>query len=159
MWPAASKGIGKGGKGALYDFARARCLRCRRECAYGKITHPPRSKPVMEITRSLPHRRIERVLDNMGIGYISEHPDFHPYSLDLYIGEWHLCIEVDGPGHSPKIDARRDAVLLERYHIPTLRLISTVQRLDAIKAIEDFIIEHATTADERKQAWRQQAQN
>lgn len=105
-----------------------------------------------EAFRTAPHRRVERILARMQIGFDSE-VGFSPYSVDIYISEWHLGVEVDGPGHSPKKDAERDAVLLEKYFLPVLRLKSDLPGTTVITKIEDFIILHAATGSERKQRY------
>jgi very-short-patch-repair endonuclease len=89
----------------------------------------------------------------MQIGYVSEEP-FSPYAIDIYLPEWHLGIEVDGPGHSPKKDAYRDGFLCKEYFLPVLRLKADILLPDAIKKIEDFIVQWATTSEERKHQYR-----
>ena len=79
-----------------------------------------------ETTRSMDHRWMERRLSEVGISFVSESTDFPPFELDLYLPEWHLCIEIDGPYHGPKRDGRRDRFLMERYALPTLRIKTTV---------------------------------
>ena len=105
-----------------------------------------------ETNRTAPHRRVERILGKMQLGFQSE-VGFKPYWVDIYISEWHLAIEVDGPGHSPKKDAARDSVLSEKYFLPVLRLKSdeTVERI--MTAIEDFIALWASTGDTRKRQY------
>lgn len=105
-----------------------------------------------ETSHTAPHRRAERILARMQIGFDSE-VGFKPYSVDVYISEWHLGIEVDGPGHSPKKDAERDAVLLEKYYLPVLRLKSDLPGAEVIEKIEDFIVQHAATGAERKRQY------
>lgn len=91
----------------------------------------------------------------MGISYVSEMEEFQPYCLDIYLTEWHLCVEVDGPGHSPKHDAKRDGALLT-LGCPTLRLKTQERGWQgkAMARIEDFIVEHATSAPERIRLWQ-----
>mgnify|MGYP001572447040 CR=1 FL=1 len=105
-----------------------------------------------ETSRTAQHRRVERILARMQIGFDSE-VGFSPYSVDIYIPEWHLAVEVDGPGHSPKKDAERDAVLLGKYFLPVLRLKSDLPGATVITKIEDFIILHAGTGSERKRQY------
>ena len=109
-----------------------------------------------ETARSQPHRRIERILNRMSIMYESEYP-FPPYSVDIYLGEWHLGVEVDGPAHSPAKDARRDDVLREKYFLPVMHL-KTSEALtvaEIMEQIEEFIKQYAETAEQRKFQWRQ----
>lgn len=102
-----------------------------------------------ETSRSGPHRRVESILDKMRIGYESEY-HLPPYWVDIYINEWHIGIEVDGPNHSPKKDAIRDEILKERYFLPILRLKSMLSQEEIMTKIEDFIILHAHSGSERK---------
>ena len=47
---------------------------------------------------------------------------FQPYTVDCYIEEAHLALEVDGkPWHDARIDAIRDAYLLETYNLHVIR--------------------------------------
>lgn len=110
----------------------------------------------METTRSADHRWMERVLSENGISFISESTEFPPYELDLYLPEWHLCVEVDGPFHGPKRDRKRDEYLSERYALPTLRIKTTVWRWkdEALSSVIKFIEEHAESTYERKTKWR-----
>lgn len=109
----------------------------------------------METTRTGWHRWLEKKLHHMGLSYVSEYTEFWPYSLDLYLPEWHLCIEVDGPYHRRKADALRDDQLMRRYQIPTLRLSSkTGLHREHLETIIHFIEEHADSVEERMEAWR-----
>ena len=106
-----------------------------------------------ETTRSKPHRRVERILDGMKVSYLSEHTEFAPYSLDLYLGEYHAAVEVDGPTHSRAKNAKRDGHLLAEYGVPVLHL-GTNETVEVVQdEVRKFIAEHAPTAKERKHAW------
>lgn len=109
----------------------------------------------METTRSRPHRCVEALLDGLGISYVSECEDFQPYSIDIFLPEWHLAIEVDGPYHTPKGDKQRDAVL-KAIGVETLRLKGTMTaatRTATQTKMVDFIQEHALTTKMRKAMW------
>lgn len=101
--------------------------------------------------RSGPHRRVEKLLDKIGISYMSEHP-FLPYTVDIYLPEFYAAVEIDGPLHSKTKDHVRDQFLDAYYHLPVLRLEANIW--DSSKAIQDkiiaFIEEHAYTAADRK---------
>lgn len=104
--------------------------------------------------RSNPHRRLEKTLTKMGISFLSEHAEFPPYTLDLYLPDFHLCIEVDGPKHSSKKDAARDDWMLERFGIPTLRIKPKGPWLGNNKLEEkilEFLNQHVETYKERRQ--------
>lgn len=112
-----------------------------------------------ETTLSGPHRRMSAALELRGIEHRNEVPDFRPYLLDIYLPEWHLCVEVDGRWHKPKRDAARDTALSQLYGIETFRVSaervrSVASALLLIPAITEFIEQHAHTAKERKLKWR-----
>lgn len=92
----------------------------------------------MTTERTNLHRSAEAVLDNMGIAYQSE-VACGPYQLDIYLPEWNLAIEVDGMGHYPKKDDRRDEYLRKEFGIKTLR----IGKPDA-DVIVAFIEKHAS---------------
>lgn len=114
----------------------------------------------IETSRSAAHRWLERQLDAAHISYHSEHP-FPPYAVDVYLPEWHVAVEVDGPQHSAPRDAARDAKLLERYGLPVYRLDTTKSgwRLDILAKLSVFIALHAGTTEERMAQWRTSSQH
>lgn len=105
----------------------------------------------VDTERSKPHQRIEKILDEMGLSYMSEQP-FPPYTADIYLPEWHLVIEVDGPYHSKTKDQIRDKWLKARYGLEILHLDvkNWLTRKKAETKITAFIDEHADTATKRK---------
>jgi very-short-patch-repair endonuclease len=104
--------------------------------------------------RSKPHRRIENILDQMGLNYLSEFK-FPPYIVDIYLPEWHLAIEVDGPFHSKGKDYVRDRYILEFDGVPILRINATIwNSTTKLKAmILKFIEDNAVEVEERKDKW------
>lgn len=111
----------------------------------------------MDSERSRGHKRIERILDDMGVSYLSEEP-FKPYKVDILLPEFWAVIEIDGPYHSRRHDIDRDKLLLEEYGLPTLRIKTnrgwlTTPKLKA--AILQFIEEVADSAEVRKAKWLQ----
>ena len=105
--------------------------------------------------RSKPHRRVESYLDESGISYLSEQ-EFSPYTVDIYLPEWHLGIEVDGPFHTKTKDKIRDQWLEERYGLLLIRLDMKFWR--SKQYINDnilaFIEKYADTCIDRKSQWR-----
>ena len=101
--------------------------------------------------RSGPHRRVEKILDEMGVSYLSEYP-FPPYIVDIYLPEWRLGVEIDGPLHNKAKDKVRDNYLDAWYQVPILRISAKVWQKS--KSIEEqitaFIELHAESADDRK---------
>jgi len=107
-----------------------------------------------ETTRSAPHRRVERILDQMQISYESE-VAFHPFSIDIYLGEFHAGLEIDGPSHSPKKDAARDARLLNEYFLPIMHIPAELVRSDIEAPVISFLEAVAGSAAERRKAFNE----
>ena len=77
--------------------------------------------PVKQLTDI--HRKVSKRIERLGISVGDEVP-FPPYTVDIYLDEYHVAVEVDGPHHREKKDRARDASLWDRYrlyvlHIPT----------------------------------------
>lgn len=104
--------------------------------------------------RSGPHRRVEKILDEMKIPYLSEE-QFSPYKVDIYLPSWHLVIEVDGPYHSKSKDEVRDAWLKARYGLLVLRIDARIwhSKTEIQKKVLEFLEEHADTFEDRKMVW------
>lgn len=107
---------------------------------------------------------MRRHLQFMGLYFLEQCRDFRPWVLDFYLSEWHLCIEVDGPymHHAPATNAKRDADLLERFGIPTLRFdVSRRQptRKQVMLSVIAFVELHEPTTRERMEQWRHHRQN
>jgi very-short-patch-repair endonuclease len=86
-----------------------------------------------------------------GFSIMEEFP-IPPYAIDIWLPEWHLAVEVDGPGHSYHAarDRRRDERLLARG-VPTLRLpVQQCTRQEVISRVANFVERHAETAAERR---------
>lgn len=108
--------------------------------------------------RSRPHRRVENILNDMGVSFMSEVAYFPPYKLDIFLPKYHLCIEVDGPYHLRKHDKTRDEWMRQRYGIETMRIKAKGKWLSQGKLekdIKDFIVEWQNDIEERKAIWRQ----
>lgn len=71
--------------------------------------------------RSKPHQRVESILDEMMVNYLSEYP-MPPYCLDIFLPEWRIGLEIDGPMHSKHKDKLRDEVIMNKYGVPILRI-------------------------------------
>lgn len=102
-------------------------------------------------SRSKPHRKVERILDSMGLVYESEY-EFPPYTIDIYMSEFLLGVEVDGPMHSKQHDEKRDQNLLDRYGLILLRLKvkDGLQQEKVENLILEFIDQHVDTVDTRR---------
>lgn len=75
------------------------------------------------IAPNIYHRELVRFLQSKGV-LVSEEHQFGPYSVDIYLPEFGLALEVDGPTHSlsRKKDALRDAYLKRQYGLNVLRV-------------------------------------
>ena len=60
-------------------------------------------------------------LQDMGMGFSLESEDFYPYTADVYLADLNLVIELDGPSHLKKKDAKRDAHIKEHHQVDTWR--------------------------------------
>jgi very-short-patch-repair endonuclease len=90
----------------------------------------------------------------MGLSYQSEH-EFPPYAVDVYLGEFHAALEIDGPGHSRTKDAKRDSRLWEAYRLAVLHLPTDLAP-DRVKAmVLSFVEDMGPSARERKSYWRE----
>lgn len=104
--------------------------------------------------RSGMHRKVERYLKQMQLAFDSEKL-FHPYRVDIYLPEWHLVVEVDGPAHMQKADAKRDAVLREEHGLNVLHISHKhLGRERVQKAVRTFIEQNAHDVEERSAKWR-----
>lgn len=104
--------------------------------------------------RSGYHRRVERILDEMKLNYMSEEP-FPPYKVDILLTAAWAAIEVDGPFHKAKHDKVRDQYLLEHYKLPILRLKQKVLTRKSYieEEVMKFFETHLDSAPERKALW------
>lgn len=113
------------------------------------------TKALDNFERSRYHRRIEKLLDDLSISYLSEE-GFPPYRVDILVPSVWAAIEIDGPFHMAKHDRVRDQYLFEHYKLPVLRL-KTTKSLWRRKYLEDsinqFIEKHREDAPERKASW------
>lgn len=96
------------------------------------------------------HMKVIKILEKINLGVLEEVP-FPPFCADLYLQDYHVIIEVDGPQHSKKQDKKRDDYLLQEYNLPTLRIkIKDLEdRTRLIHKIYEFLYEWADDADER----------
>ena len=67
------------------------------------------------------HNAVCRWLGELGISYMEEYL-VEPYSLDIFLPELFLGVEVDGPSHNRKHDAIRDEKIMQQYEIPIIRI-------------------------------------
>lgn len=56
------------------------------------------------------HRIVTKWLDEFGVGYIEEY-SVGQYSVDIYLPDTKVGVEVDGPQHNKRKDVIRDAAI------------------------------------------------
>lgn len=104
--------------------------------------------------RSTPHRKVEELLRELKLYFESEY-SFQPYTVDIYIPEWHIAVEIDGPYHTKHKDEARDNYLLDQFGLYVLRL-PVKEGLDK-ETVESrlfaFIDEHYNDSDTRRKTW------
>ncbi len=64
--------------------------------------------------------RVASWLRELGLGFSLEE-EFSPYCADIFICDLNLIIELDGPQHLKRRDAKRDAFIKETYGIDVWR--------------------------------------
>ncbi len=80
------------------------------------------------------HRSVCEWISALGLVYVEEYP-LGPYSLDIYLSELNLDVELDGPWHSPKKDAVRDEYVKGRG----MRVVRIKVGTLKAKAMEDIL--------------------
>ena len=86
------------------------------------------------------HRKVSKRIERLGISVRDEVP-FPPYTVDIYLDEYHVVVEVDGPHHNQKKDDKRDQELWDKYHLYVLHIPSgEAKKASHVKKIVlDFI--------------------
>lgn len=103
-----------------------------------------------------PHRQLAGILSDMGLSPWNEFP-VGKYFLDIFIEEYWVAFEYDGPTHSGlaarRRDEARDAEIMRVAGIPVLRvndaLLSSRDELEA--SVTRFIDSHVDTLEERRE--------
>lgn len=91
----------------------------------------------VEFELSGPHRKLVDILQKSYYTVRSE-VQFGPYTVDIYLPEHHVAIEVDGPHHGKKREAHRDSYLMEKWSLPVLRVkVSSI--VGALEVIDEWI--------------------
>ena len=60
-------------------------------------------------------------LQDMGMGFSLEAEEFYPYTVDIYVSDLNLAIELDGPSHMKKKNQKRDDHIKEHHEVDTWR--------------------------------------
>jgi very-short-patch-repair endonuclease len=70
---------------------------------------------------TLPHQKVQRYMLLRGIRVRTE-DEWPPCTVDCYLPYYHTAVEIDGPKHSAKRDAKRDQRLYELYMLKVYRI-------------------------------------
>ncbi len=86
-----------------------------------------RQRPITPETQSTTatriHRRLTALCKSFGFTVLEE-KQFAPYTVDVYLPEFHVALEADGPGHGlrRRKDQERDEKLWQEHQLPVIRL-------------------------------------
>ena len=84
------------------------------------------------------------------------------YLIDVYLPEWDLGIELDGPHHSPKRDAIRDENIFKASGIKIIRFKNKEIKLKKVPKLDDEFAKDlgvVKTLDELKKKIKEEAEN
>lgn len=96
-----------------------------------------------------PHREVMDALEKMGIGLMEE-VDFPPCRVDLWLPDYHVAVEIDGPMHNTRKDLKRDIALLNEYGLMTFRIASrNISVMHWAVPLRAFLDAAMNTRDER----------
>lgn len=105
--------------------------------------------PSYDLELSKPHRDLVTILQENYYTVLSEF-EVYPNKLDIYLPDYHVGIEVDGPQHGVKREQRRDEFILKTYGIPILRVkVSVVKDSETLLKIAEFCEEQQYSLRER----------
>lgn len=80
------------------------------------------------------HAQVCRWLQQLGITYQEEYP-VGPYSIDIYLMDSGIGVEVDGPQHRKKRDEARDHLIVAATGIRIVRVKVGARKEVALRAI------------------------
>ncbi len=86
------------------------------------------------LTANRYHRQVIEWIAAIGLEYVEEF-SVGPYSLDIYLPEMKLAVELDGPQHNRRKDAIRDHIVLTDFGIRTVRFKVGARKRDVMKGI------------------------
>ena len=97
------------------------------------------------------HVAVVKALERVGLGLQVE-VEFPPYRVDIYLPDYHLVVEVDGPvGHSGRENDRRDKALWRAYGLRTLRVHHNIKTEQLVAEVRRTIKEWGHDAATRKE--------
>lgn len=104
-------------------------------------------QPVTHLTDI--HKKVSKRIERLGISVRDEVP-FPPYTVDIYLDEYHAAVEVDGPHHNAKKDDLRDYKLWQEYRLYTLRIdMGEAKKASHVKKIVMEFIEEIEELDQK----------
>ena len=80
------------------------------------------------------HATVTRWLSERGVSYVEEYAA-GPYTLDIYIPDQRLGVEIDGPQHNRRADFERDKLILDRLYIRIVRIKVGAKKKATLEAI------------------------
>jgi very-short-patch-repair endonuclease len=80
------------------------------------------------------HKIVTRWLDELGMSYVEEYA-VGPWSIDIYIADARLGIEVDGPLHRRAKDWERDKLIHDHFGIRIVRVKVGARKAAALEVI------------------------
>ena len=83
------------------------------------------------------HRKLVDWISALGLLYTEEY-GLDNYSLDIYLPEMNLGVEVDGPQHNRKRDRARDEIIMDKGGITIVRIKVGTRKAEALEAILEY---------------------
>ena len=100
-----------------------------------------------------PHRKLISLLQKHQ--YIVESEvDLYPWKLDIYLPDYHVGVEVDGPQHGVKRESKRDRDIFELYGIPIIRIKAQDVSEDCLVLIAEFCDQYVFSFPERMKVFK-----
>lgn len=104
-------------------------------------------------TLTTPHKRLIRIVNELELEH-REEEQFGKYFIDVYLPEFHIGLEADGPRHLRNYDNKRDKELMKEHFLPVMRIkdveMGTSSKRENVKTdIISFIEKWAETSRER----------
>ena len=94
--------------------------------------------------------KLYNLIQRMGF-HVEPEKHFAPYTVDIYLQEFHVAVEYDGTKwHSfTKRDKKRDDLLMKKYYLPICRITEKTIG-DTTFIINNFLAKWSLSGRERK---------
>ena len=114
----------------------------------------PIGTPEPETFRTKLHQELVRRVELAGYT-VQEELDYPPYRVDVYVPQFHVALEADGPLHRGRAtmrkDVERDDFLRRRYQLPVIRFTEEEIKSDFFRAsLDQQLYAFASDSDERR---------